>query len=59
MPIVQKAKLKHVSMSGNIMHMVTLANSYVKSSKKGFIDKVTQLIEICHLDKASTPNKTI
>ncbi len=43
MPKIQKAKLAHVSLGGRIIHMGTLANSYAKSSKKGFIDQIEQL----------------
>jgi len=43
MPVVQKAKLKHVSLAGKIIHIGTLADSYAKSSKKGFLDQMEQL----------------
>lgn len=43
MPLIQKAKLKHVSLSGKILNMGTLADSYAKSSKKGFLDQIEQL----------------
>lgn len=42
-PLVQKAKLKHVPLSGKIVHMGDLSNSYAKSSKKGFLDQLEQL----------------
>lgn len=43
MPLVQKAKLKQIPFLGKIVHMGNLANSYAKSSKKGFLDQVEQL----------------
>lgn len=43
MPVVQKAKLQRIPMSGKIIHMGTLADSYAKSSKKGFLDQIEQL----------------
>lgn len=43
LPLVQKAKLKHLSFVGDIVHVGDLSNSYAKSSKKGFVDQLEQL----------------
>ena len=43
LPKVQKAKLKHLSFVGDIVHVGDLSNSYAKSSVKGFKDQLEQL----------------
>ena len=48
---VQKAKLNHLSFVGNIVHVGDLSNSYAKSSKKGFVDKLETLKVNLDLDE--------
>lgn len=43
MPLIQKAKLNHLSFVGDIVHVGDLSNSYAKSSKKGYLDQMEQL----------------
>lgn len=43
LPLVQKAKLKHLSFVGDIIHVGDLSNSYAKSSVKGYTDQLEQL----------------